>query len=116
MNEAEYKEFMAFLFEHYVRPRMPRLRRHLYHHMMDEVHYHLDQAEGSAHILRFIERHDEDAYETFRLERLARAISETQYSLSFGNRITEEGGFLDAYEAHEREILQGLTARIYSRS
>jgi len=42
------------------------------------------------------------------VEGIARVISDTRYGLSFSNRVTEEGGFLDAYEAHEFEILQGL--------
>jgi len=111
MNDQEYAEFMNYLFERYVRPRIPRLRSHLDHHMKDDVHYHLGEAERSARILRFIESDcddDGDIYGTFKVERLARAISETRYSLSFSNRITEEGGFLEAYEEHETEILQGL--------
>jgi hypothetical protein len=111
MNEQEYAEFMSYLFERYVRPRLPRLRRRMFHHMEDEFHYHLDQAERSARVLRFIESYcddDEDAYRTFTIERLSRAVSDTRSSLSFSNRITEEGGFLDAYESHETEILYGL--------
>jgi hypothetical protein len=111
MNDQEYAEFMNYLFERYVRPRIPRLRRHLDHHMKDDVHYHLGEAERSARILRFIESDcddDGDIYSTFKVERLARAISETRYGLSFSNRITEQGGFLEAYEEHETEILQGL--------
>jgi hypothetical protein len=111
MNDQEYAEFMGYLFERYVRPRLPRVRRHLDHHMKDDVHYHLGEAERSARILRFIESDcddDGDIYSTFKVERLARAISETRYSLSFSNRMTEEGGFLDAYEEHETEILYGL--------
>jgi hypothetical protein len=111
MNDQEYAEFMSYLFERHVRPRLPRLRRRMFHHMEDEFHYHLDQAERSARVLRFIESYsddDEDAYRTFTVERLSRAVSDTRSSLSFSNRITEEGGFLDAYESHETEILYGL--------
>lgn len=111
MDDHEYTEFMSYLFERYVRPRLPRVRRHLDHHMKDDFHYHLGQAERSARILRFIESEcddDGDIYGTFKVERLARVISDTRYGLSFSNRITEEGGFLDAYESHETEILGGL--------
>ncbi len=55
MTDQEYAEFMSYLFERYVRPRLPRVRRHLDHHMKDDVQYHLGQAERSARILRFIE-------------------------------------------------------------
>ena len=111
MTDQEYAEFMSYLFERYVRPRLPRVRRRLEHHMKDDVHYHLDHAIRSARVLRFIESYcddDGDIYSTFRVERLTRAISETRQSLNFSTRITEEGGFLDAYEAHESEILYGL--------
>jgi len=111
MNDQEYAEFMSYLFERYVRPRIPRLRRRMFHHMEDEFHYHLDQAERSARVLRFIESYcddDGDIYSTFRVERLTRAISETRNSVNFSARITEEGGFLDAYESNETEILYGL--------
>lgn len=111
MDDQEYAEFMSYLFERYVRPRLPRLRRRMFHHMEDEFHYHLDQAERSARVLRFIESYcddDGDIYSTFRVERLTHAISETHQSLNFNTRITEEGGFLDAYEAQEHDILSYL--------
>lgn len=79
--------------------------------MKEEVHYHLDRAERSARIFRFIESYCEDSddvYRTFTTEILARSTSDVRYSLSFNTRITEEGGFLDAYEEHENEILNGL--------
>lgn len=97
MNDQEYAEFMNYLFERYVRPRIPRLRRHLDHHMKGDLHYHLGEAERSARILRFIESDcddDGDIYSTFKVERLARAISETRYSLSFSNRITARAASL----------------------
>lgn len=75
------------------------------------MHYHLDKAERSARIFRFIESYcedSEDVYRTFTPEILARSTADVRYSLSFNTRITEEGGFLDAYEAHEREILSYL--------
>ncbi|HEV8523564.1 MAG TPA: hypothetical protein VGQ71_03605, partial [Terriglobales bacterium] len=71
MTDDEYREFLAFLFERYVRPRIPHLRRRFHHHMMDEWSYHLDQAVSAAQVLRFIEIHcgnDDDVYRTFTLE------------------------------------------------
>jgi len=79
--------------------------------MKEEVHNHLDRAERSARMFRFIESYcedSEDVYRTFTPEILARSTSDVRYSLSFNTRITEEGGFLDAYEDHEREILSCL--------
>ncbi len=90
---------------------MSRVRRQFHHHMMEEFYYYLNRAIDAAHVLRYIESYcdeNEDVYETFTLERITRAVSETRYSLDFSNRIAEESGFIDAYEDHEREILAGL--------
>ncbi len=111
MTEAEYREFMSFLFERYIRPRLARVRSHHRHHFEDEFSYQLDRAVRSAQILRFVEtsvQDDEDAYRTFTLERLSRAVSETRYSLEFSNRVADEAGFLEACESHPREIADGL--------
>ncbi len=53
MNVQEYAQFMSYFFERYGRPRLPRLRQRMFHHMEDEFHYHLE-AERSARVLRFI--------------------------------------------------------------
>jgi ATP-dependent Lon protease len=111
MTDQEYAEFMSYLFERHVRPRMSRLRHRLDHHMKEEVHNYLDRAERSARIFRFIESYCEDSddvYRTFTPDSLARSTSDVRYSLSFSTRVTEEGGFLDAYEEHEYEILNCL--------
>ncbi|PYX73026.1 MAG: hypothetical protein DMG72_13790 [Acidobacteria bacterium] len=102
---------MTFLFERYVRPRIPRIRHRFHHHMMEEWYYHIDQAARASHVLRFIESYcedNDDVYRTFTVERLARAVSDTRYSLDFNNRTIEEAGFLDAFEGHYRDILAHL--------
>lgn len=112
MTESEYREFMGFLFERHVRPRIARVRHRYRHHFEDELSYHLDQAVRSAQVLRFIESYctdDADAYKTFTIERLEGAVSETRYSLEFSHRLIEEAGFLDALEPHTQEIAQGLS-------
>lgn len=113
MTEAEYREFLGFLFERYVRPRITRVRRRHHHHFEDEFSYHRDQAVRSAQVLRFLETYchdDEDVYRTFTSERLKSMVSETRQSFEFSNRLAEESGFLDACEAHTREIADGLAA------
>lgn len=113
MTETEYREFLSFLFERYVRPRLNRVRDRHRHHFEDDFSYHLNQAVRSAQILRFIESYcqdTEDVYRTFRLERLKNAVSDTRYSLEFSNRLVDEAGFLDACESHTREIAGGLEA------
>jgi len=111
MTDDEYRKFLSFLFERYVRPRVPRVRRRFRHHMEDEWDYHLSQAQQALNILRYIESYcddDDDVYNTFTRERLSRAMSDTRNSLHFSNRVAEEAGFLDAIEPHVNEILNGL--------
>jgi hypothetical protein len=114
MTDDEYRQFLSFLFERYVRPRIPRLRREFHHHMMDEWNYHLSEAERAAQIMRYIEMYcdnDEDVYRTFTLGRLRSAVSDTRFSLEFSNRVAEEAGYLEAMEPHARDVLEGLEAR-----
>jgi hypothetical protein len=111
MTDDEYREFLTFLFERYVRPRIGRVRRRFHHHMMEEWVYHLDQAQEALHVLRYIEANcdsDDEIYRTFTLERLARAVSDTRNAVVFGDRVADDAGFLDALEAHADDILSGL--------
>ncbi|MBI4266735.1 MAG: hypothetical protein HY657_20400 [Acidobacteria bacterium] len=62
-------------------------------------------------MLRFIEQNcddGDDVYGTITPARVARAVSETKHSLDFSNRTLDESGFLDAFEPHMVEILDGL--------
>lgn len=111
MTEPEYREFLAFLFERYVRPRMGRVRRRYRSHFEDELSHHLDQAVRSAQLIRFLESHcidDGEVYRTFTLDRLKSVVSETRYSAEFANRLADEAGFLEAIESHMREVASGL--------
>lgn len=113
MTENEYREFLTFLFERYVRPRIARVRRRYRHHFEDELSHNLDLAVRAVQVLRFVESYcyeDNDVYSTFTLERLSSTVSETYYSLEFSNRLVDEAGFLDACEFHAREIAGGLEA------
>ena len=65
MTDEEYREFLAILVRRHVRPRLPRLRRHFHHHMMEEWHYHLDQAERSVRVFRFIEQNCDEGDEIY---------------------------------------------------
>jgi hypothetical protein len=111
MTDEEYREFLNILARRYIQPKIFRLRERHHHHMEEEWSYHIHQAARAARVLRFIENdcnHDDDVYATFTLDRLANTVHNAGYSLHFSNRIIEEGGFLDAFEAHAGEILAGL--------
>jgi hypothetical protein len=111
MTDQEYRDFLSYLFERHVRPRLSQLRRGF---IMEKWSYHMEEAQSSARICRYIESYcqdGEDAYGTFTPERLARAVSDARGSLGFNTRVIEDTGFLDAYEAHGDEILAGLHAQ-----
>lgn len=111
MTDDEYRKFLSFLFERYMRPHIPRVRSRYRHHMEDEWSYHLGHAQRAFPVFRYIENNcddDDDVYGTFTLERLGRAVSNTRYSLNFSNNIAERSGFLDAFETYARDILNGL--------
>ena len=111
MTDDEYRAFLNVLFRKHVRPRLPRVQRRFHHHMMEEWQYHLDQAERSARLFRYVDNYCDDGgdvYSTFTLDRLASAVHDTRYGLEFSNRAIDEAGFLDAYERHVTEILAGL--------
>lgn len=114
MTDDEYRELLAILFERYVRPRLPRVRRRFRHHMMEEWDYHLDQAERAAQVLRFIDSQindDEEIYGTFTLQRLRSTVADTRNSLEFANRAMDEAGFLEIFDTHGSELLDGLAVQ-----
>lgn len=115
MTESEYSDFLTFLFERYVRPRIGsvRHRHHDKYTREEEFHYFLDHAVRAGKVFKFIESYcfaDSWIYSTLTTEGLKWAISETRNSLEFSNYVAEEAGFLDAFEAHEREIASHLDA------
>lgn len=113
MTEPEYREFLSFLFERYVRPRIARVRHRYRHHFEDAFAYHLDHAIRSAQLFRFVENYchdDEDVYTTFTMQRLKNAVSKTRYGVEFSNRVVDETGFLDACESYTSEIAEDLAA------
>lgn len=113
MTDDEYRQFLGFLFDRYVRPRLPRLRGE-FHHAMQEWNYHLSRAQSAAQLLRYIGMYcdsDEDVYRTFTLNRLQRAVHDTRTSLVFSNRAAEDAGFIDAIEAHAEDVVTGLEVR-----
>ena len=113
MTDDEYREFLTFLFERYVRPRIGRVRRRFHHHMMEEWVYHLDQAQHALHVLRYIEINcdsDDDIYRTFTLERLTRAVSDTRSAVEFGRSYGRGSWVSRRLEVHADDILSGLQA------
>lgn len=112
MTEAEYRVFLAFVFERYVRPRLPLVQsRHHHHFERDRFCYELDRAVRSAQLLPFLESYcedDEEAHRVFTVERLQIVVTEAPLCLEVSADFAEESGFVDACEAHLEEIPEGL--------
>lgn len=113
MDEKEYEKFMTYLYNEYVRPRRTRFWRHFRH--FDEWHYplvrELERLRNASNLIRFINRNcpDEDEiYRTITLERIKRLPYEVSNGVSLNNRLTEESGFLDAFDGHYDEIVEGM--------
>lgn len=110
---GEYQEFLSFVFERYIRPRIARMRMHHIHRFEGGFPYQLSEAMRAAQLFRFAESYchnDEDVYRTFTLERLSKAVSDTSTSLAFSHTLADEAGFLEACESHAEEIADGLAA------
>ncbi len=118
VTDDEYREFLTSLFERYVRPRLPRLRRRISHHMGEEWSYHLDEAEDAGHVLRYIENYcddDGDVYQTFRLERVARAVYRTAIALSSAIERLRKAGFLTPTRSTRKRYLPACNHNICQR-
>jgi hypothetical protein len=114
MTEAEYRVFLRYLFEHYIRPRLRRMRRSHGYEKFGEPYSHLvEQAVSAARVFRFNEndyQDDSDIFATFTAERLKSAVEDAQNSTMWSYRGAEEAGFLDAFRDHGHEITAGLSA------
>ena len=114
MSPEEYKQFLEYVFNEYIRTRIHRIRhRHfegLFHH---RYCCPMQMAEEASHLLRFIDthcEHSDDIYEAFTLRRLARLAEEVQNTLKFNNDVARDSGFADALDAHFPEIVDGIMA------
>src|SRR5579871_2776693 len=84
MNDNEYREFLKYIFERYVRPRLAFLRERYSHHFEDQFSHELSRVERSVRLCRYIEGDtDENIYSTFQPHRLLQAVGETRNGLSF---------------------------------
>ena len=111
MADDEYRAFLEYLFNEYIRDRIPRLRRYWDHRRGDRWAYEQERLRRALNLLRYIDSHcynPDEVYRTFRIDRIRRLIDEVEDSVSFHNRIADEAGFLDCFDSHFDEILAGL--------
>lgn len=120
MTNDEYREFLKYIFNEYIRPRIHRIGRYYDHpKMWHHWEYEWRGLKRAVDLINYINNHcddSDDIYETFTLERLRRAVGEIEEGVLWNNRIAEETGFLDALDAYYDEIVEGLEAELFPES
>lgn len=120
MNEDEYKDFLQYLFHTYIRDRLHRVERYMegptgFH----RFNYELDRLRRAAHALRYIQSHcddTDDIYSTFTTGHLRGVVDEVRDGLEHCMRFAEEGGFLEAIDAHYDDIVSGMKFEYFPES
>ena len=78
MSSESYRAFIGYVFDTYVRPRIPGGAAHrLYGPIGSEFTYEFDRMRRTAQLTRFAQsfsEHDGDVYSTFRAERLRELV------------------------------------------
>jgi hypothetical protein len=111
MNDDEYRAFLSFVFDTYVRPRLHVVLHH-FGPMGERFEYEIDRMRRAAQLARFIQTfsdNDDDVYSTLRSERLGNMVSDVGNIVSHSARVLDETGFIDALNAYYDEIVDGLS-------
>ncbi len=111
MNNDDYRAFLSYVFDSYVRPRLHIVLHH-FGPMGERFEYEFDRMRRAAQITRFIQAfsdNDDDVYSTLQSERLWNTVSDVGDILSRSARVLEEVGFVDALNTHYDEIVDGLS-------
>jgi len=119
MTNDEYKEFLKYIFDEYIQPRIHRIGHYWYPEMNRHWHDEWRGLKRAVDLINYIDSHcddQNDIYRTFTLERLRKAVDEVEYSVHWNNRLAEEAGFLDAFDSHYNEIIQGLNIELFPES
>jgi len=119
MSEQEYKHFLEYIFNEYVRDRLPRVHDHyefeLHHHRRDK---YLHILKRPAILTRYIHAYcdDEgDIYRTFTAGALGGIIRNVETGLHRSNRLLEQAGFLDAFDSYLEEIIEGIKPEYFPK-
>ncbi len=110
-SEREYRELLEFLFEQYIRPRLPELRDRWGGGPYDRFSHELARAIRAARLLRFVRTHfayDEEVYRTFTPESLKQAVEDVRDSEQVALALMERGGFEDMLRDYGPQIAAGL--------
>ena len=120
MDNEEYKEFLKYVFDEYIQPRISRIQRYWDHPKMSHHwHYEWRGLKKSVDLVNYITNHcenNDEIYRTFTSDRLKRAVDEINDGVRWNNRLAEESGFLDAIDSHYNEIVDGLDVELFPES
>lgn len=118
MNDDEYRAFLSFVFDTYVRPRLHVVMHH-FGPMGERFEYEIDRMRRAAQLARFIQAfsdNDDDVYSTLRGDRIANTVDDVGNVVSRSARVLDETGFVDALNAHYDEIVDGLSVEHLPKS
>lgn len=109
MSRDDFRSFLQYIFDDYVRKRVDRLRlKHPFHH---DWEYELDRLRAALHVLDYIQHYcsdDESIYRTFNINALREAVEAVEQAVRRSTRGLREIGLLDAFDNYFDEILDGL--------
>lgn len=115
MNPLEYRAFLDYVYDQYVRSRTLRLRGKygplIYHERYFELDRVMAGLRRAVATTEYIRKHcgsDPDVYRIFTPEHIANIVSDVHRAVRFHNRIAEEAGFTEALDAHLEEIVADL--------
>jgi len=117
MSNEEYKDFLKYIFNEYIQPRIHRIGRYWDHPEMWRNKWRA--LKRAIDVVNYINKHcedSEDIYRTFTLERLRRAVDEVEDGVRWNNQLAKEVGFLDAFDTYYDEIIGGLEAELFPES
>ena len=111
-QRKEFRNFLEYVYNEYLRKRLHRIGRYFDHPKM--YHYWEYEWRGlkrALHVIAYINAYCDDVddiYRTFRIERLRRAVNEIESGVQWNNRLANEIGLLEALDQYYAEIVSGI--------
>lgn len=114
MTRDEFRSFLEYVYNEYLRKSIHRVGRHFDHR---EMSYHWEYEwrglRRALHVIEYTQSHcdnDDDIYRTFQLKRLRRAVDEVEDGVRWNIHLAREIGLLDALDQYYAELVSGLDA------
>lgn len=121
MTNDEYKEFLKYIFNEYIRSRIYRMEHLFDHpHQFEYWNYQLLRLKRAVGLINYINDYSSGdsstIYGTFTLSGLRGTISIIREGVNHNNYRAEETGFLDALDSYYDEIVEGLAIELFPES